>query len=157
MQGVAGLPGPVGPQGSQGFAGPAGPRGADVAWQPFSDIQFDFDKADVRPFEAGQIARLAAFLQENPSYRVELEGFADPRGSEAYNKALSTRRVNAVCEALVAAGIARDRIAGAGYGKLNPKCTQDTESCWQEDRRVEVIVLPRVGVEAASLHPGGGK
>ena len=84
-QGLAGLPGPAGPSGPQGAQGPAGARGVDVVLQPFGDIQFDFAKADLRPSEAKRVSQLAAYLRENPTLHVELEGFAVPRGSQAYN------------------------------------------------------------------------
>lgn len=156
-QGVAGLPGPAGAPGPQGVQGPAGARGADVAWQPFGDIQFAFDKADLRPSDAKRLAELAAYLKQNPTFRVEIEGFADPRGSQTHNIRLSTRRVTAVREALVAAGVPNEQILVGAYGELNPKCAAAAEECWQQDRRVEVIVLPTTERKATSLRTDNGK
>jgi outer membrane protein OmpA-like peptidoglycan-associated protein len=159
-QGVAGLPGlagPQGPQGVQGVQGPAGPRGADLAWQSFGDIQFDFDKAAIRPSETDKIATLVAYLKDNPTFRVELEGFADPRGAQTYNVKLSTKRVSAVREALIASGIQGERISIAAYGELNPRCAAKGEDCWGQDRRVEVIVLPTDQPQPVSLRTGNGK
>ena len=78
-QGVAGLPGPEGPQGPVGAQGPAGARGADFVWQQFGDVHFDVALADLRPPEAVKVSQLPAYLKENPTFRVELEGFTDPR------------------------------------------------------------------------------
>ena len=150
-QGVAGLPGPAGPAGAPGVAGASG---VDLTWHAFSDIQFDLDRADLRPSEVNKVAELAAYLTQNPTFRVELEGYADPRGSQEYNMKLSTRRVDAVRDALIAAGIARDRILVGAYGQLNLKCAQAAEDCLQQDRRVEVIVLPTGERKAASLRTG---
>jgi outer membrane protein OmpA-like peptidoglycan-associated protein len=58
-------------------------NGADLQWARFSDIQFDLDRADLRSAEAGKVEQLATYLKQNPSFRVEIEGFADPRGSQA--------------------------------------------------------------------------
>ncbi len=154
-QGVAGLPGPAGPQGAQGPQGLVGARGADLVWQPVSDVHFAFNKADLLPSETGKVSELAAYLKQNPAYQVELEGFADPRGTQAYNLKLSTRRVHAVREALIGAGVPADRILIGAYGELNRKCAEKSEQCWQQDRRVEVIVLPTS--EAASLRTGNGR
>ncbi len=155
LQGVAGLPGPAGPQGSEGPQGPVGPRGADLVWQPVGDLHFAFNKAELLPSEAAKVAELAAYLKQNPSYHVELEGFADPRGSQAYNLKLSTRRVHAVRDALITAGVPKDQILVGAYGELNRKCAEQKEACWQQDRRVEVTVLPTT--EAASLRMGNRK
>lgn len=156
-QGVAGLGGPAGPAGAPGTQGTAGTRGADLAWRQFGDVQFDVDKAVLRPSDADRVSELAAYLKQNPTFRVELEGFADPRGSETYNMKLSTRRVNAVRDALIAAGVEKERILVGAYGELNPKCTQNAEECWQRDRRVEMIVLPTTDLKATTLRTGNGK
>ncbi len=156
-QGVAGLTGPVGPQGPQGAQGPPGQRGADLAWRQFGDVRFEVGKADLRPSDADKVLELAAYLKQNPTFRVELEGFADPRGSEAYNMKISTRRVNAVRDALIAAGIDKERILVGAYGELNLKCTQNAEECWQQVRRVEIIVLPTTDLKAMTLRTGNGK
>lgn len=157
VQGVAGLPGPAGPAGAQGPQGPVGARGADLVWLPFGDVQFAFDKTALRPWDANRILQLAAFLKENPTYRVEIEGFADPRGAQGYNLKLSTRRVEGVRDALIAAGVPKSRILAGAYGELNPKCLQPAEDCWQQDRRVEVIVLPTGELGAVSLRTGNEK
>jgi peptidoglycan-associated lipoprotein len=165
-QGVAGLQGPAGPQGVAGLQGPQGPAGAaglagepgkNLVWQPVRDIQFELNKAELRAVEASKIDQLAAYLKQNPSYRVEIEGFADPRGSQNYNLKLSEKRVTAVRDALIAAGVPKERILIGAYGKLNPKCAAKGEECWQQDRRVEVIVLPMTELTTLSMRTGNGK
>jgi peptidoglycan-associated lipoprotein len=150
-QGVAGLPGPAGPAGAQGTAGTSG---TSLTWHAFSDILFELGQARLGPSEVNKVAELATYLVQNPTFVVELEGYADPRGSQAYNMKLSTRRVDAVRDALMAAGIAKDRILVGAYGELNLKCAQAEEECLRQDRRVEVIVLPRGERKAASLRTG---
>lgn len=166
--GVAGLQGPQGPMGPagspgaqgvaglQGPVGPAGVNGADLQWARFSDIQFDLNRADLRSAEAGKVEQLATYLKQNPSFRVEIEGFADPRGSQAYNIKLSTQRVNAVRDALIAQGVSQDRILIGAYGKLNRKTEGTDEMAWQQDRRVEMIVLP-MGAPATTSFTTNGK
>ena len=79
-----------------------GAKGADFVWTAFSDVLFDFDRADIRADEARKVAELASVLKSNPGYKVELEAFTDPRGPDKYNLALSRRRVEAVRSALIA-------------------------------------------------------
>jgi outer membrane protein OmpA-like peptidoglycan-associated protein len=156
-QGIAGPAGPMGPQGVVGAQGPAGPKGTDLVWASYGNVLFDFAKADIRPGEQGKLAALATFLKAHPTYTVELEGFADPRGTQDYNLQLTRRRVEAVRAALTEAGVPAPSIVTGSYGKLNAKCTEQNEACWQQDRRVEIVILPRTDAEAASPRLTGDK
>jgi peptidoglycan-associated lipoprotein len=142
--GSMGVTGPMGPGGAQGAAGVAGMIGAPGAtapgWAKFNNILFDFDKSDIRVDETSKVAAVAAYLNQNPSAKVGLDGYADPRGTDAYNQGLSERRVNAIHEALVKAGVPSHKIQTGAFGEKRLKCGEKTEECWQRDRRVEVLV-----------------
>lgn len=153
-QGLAGPVGPVGPEGASGPQGSEGPKGADLVWRSFGNVQFSFNEATVQPSDAETIAQVAEYVRQNPGLVVELEGYTDPRGTQAYNLRLSERRVNAVREALVAAGVPRENIAAGAYGKLGPLCGEKTEACFSQNRRVEVLVVPELpGRTAGSASP----
>jgi outer membrane protein OmpA-like peptidoglycan-associated protein len=151
-QGMAGPAGPAGPQGpqgpqglggAQGVAGSAGAQGAAGAvanWTKFRDILFDFDKSDIRSNETMKVSDIASYVQQNPSSMVGIDGYADPRGTDKYNQALSERRVNAIRDALMSAGVPRDKIHTGAFGEMRLKCQEATEACWQSDRRVEVLI-----------------
>ena len=113
---------------------------ASTSWTKFNDILFDFDKSDIRANETSKMTDIAAYLQQNPSATVGIDGYADPRGSDQYNQALSERRVNAIRDALMKAGVARDKIQTGAFGEMRLKCQEATEECWQSDRRVEVLI-----------------
>ena len=138
----AGPQGPAGPVGPVGPAGPPGPKGTDAVWVTFADIQFDFDRWNVRDSERGQIAKVANFLKLNPKFRLGIDGHADPRGTDPYNLVLSQKRVNAVRDALLRAGIPIERIYTGYFGEKRLKCPETTEDCYQKDRRVEIFVGP---------------
>jgi peptidoglycan-associated lipoprotein len=149
--GVAGPAGPAGPAGSaglagvsgpQGPAGPQGPQGVASVWQAFRDFHFDFDKSNVRADEASKIKDIVAFMNQNPTFEIGIEGFADPRGTDAYNQALSERRVIAIRDALVAQGASAAKIRSGAEGEKNRNCGEATEGCFQKNRRVEVFVRP---------------
>jgi outer membrane protein OmpA-like peptidoglycan-associated protein len=76
--GPAGPPGMAGVSGPQGPMGPSGPQGVAAVWESFRDIHFDFDKSDVRANEVAKIKDIAAFMKQNPTYEIGIEGFADP-------------------------------------------------------------------------------
>lgn len=155
-QGIAGAQGPMGPAGPAGLVGFTGPRGADFVWTAFADVLFDFDRAMLREDERAKLAQLAAVLKQNPGYRVELEGFADPRGTNTYNLALSRRRVEAVRMALIEAGVPEATIVTGAYGEMTLKCTEETDACWQSDRRVEVMVIPATPATIGGASPRFG-
>jgi peptidoglycan-associated lipoprotein len=56
-----------------------------------------------------------------------------------YNLALGERRASTVKEALIRQGVDPSRIATISYGKEKPFCTQDDETCWQENRRDHIV------------------
>jgi outer membrane protein OmpA-like peptidoglycan-associated protein len=144
--GFAGATGPAGPAGPMGAQGPAGPMGSQAAaadikhWSSFSNILFDFDKSAIRSDETSKVAEIAAYLKQNPTTRLGIDGHTDPRGTDPYNQNLSERRVNTINEAIVAAGIPANRIHTGAFGESQLKCHESTEACWQSDRRVEVLI-----------------
>ena len=111
-----------------------------MQWESFSDFLFDFDKSDIRGSESGKASAIAVHMQANPSVKIGIDGYADPRGTNRYNLALSQRRVEAVKGALVAAGVPAGKIQTGFFGEARLKCDESTEACWQRDRRVEVFV-----------------
>lgn len=146
MTGAAGATGPMGPSGPTGAQGPAGPMGPQATaaeiknWATFGNFLFDTDKSEVRANETSKISDIAAYMQKNPSVQVGIDGFADPRGTDAYNQSLSERRVNTIRDALVAAGVPSDKIRTGAFGEQRIKCHEFNEACWQSDRRVEVLM-----------------
>jgi len=96
----------------------------------------------VRTDERDTIKQIVQFMKEHPTFEVGLEGYADPRGTDAYNQALSERRVNAIRSALVTGGASAAAIRIGAHGEKNRNCSEDSEGCFQKNRRVEVFVRP---------------
>jgi peptidoglycan-associated lipoprotein len=101
--------------------------------QNVKDIYFDYDKSDIR--DQASIQADVAFLQQHPNISFTVEGHCDERGSTEYNLALGDNRASAVKNALVAGGIAADRVKTVSLGKEKPFCTESNEACWQQNRR----------------------
>ena len=99
------------------------------------DIFFDYDKYSVRNGDESVLTQDAAFLRSHPDMRVVIGGYCDERGSNEYNLALGENRADSAQKLLIASGIASNRIRVVSYGKEKPFCNDDTESCWQENRR----------------------
>jgi outer membrane protein OmpA-like peptidoglycan-associated protein len=79
----------------------------------------------------------AAWLRANPHARVRVEGHSDQRGGPHENARLAERRAQAAKEALVARGITPERIEIVTYGETRPLCTEASEECWAQNRRVQ--------------------
>ena len=129
----------MGPAGTPGAVGAPGAIDRPLL---ISDILFDFDKSDVRASETDKIKAVADFAKQNAGFQIGLDGYADPRGTGGYNQKLSDRRVKAVSDALVAAGVPAGQIRTGAFGEQNRNCTESTEECYQRNRRVEVFVRP---------------
>jgi outer membrane protein OmpA-like peptidoglycan-associated protein len=150
VAGERGPAGPTGPTGAQGPAGPVGPQtmvgsenrmvsfGKGNNSAAFRDILFDTDKSDIRSNEMSKITDIAAHVEQNAPMEVSIGGYADPRGTDQHNQGLSERRVNAIRDALVKAGVASDKIQTSAFGEQKPLCNESTDACWQRDRRVDV-------------------
>jgi peptidoglycan-associated lipoprotein len=107
----------------------------DLFSNSIKDAYFNLDKADIRPDAEQSLTGDANLLKEQPTAKFTIEGQCDDRGSEEYNLALGDRRANAAKSFLVSAGLSADRIDTISYGKNQPVCTDQTEECWQKNRR----------------------
>jgi len=99
---------------------------------------FDFNKAAVKPAGAEVLDGIVKTLKEHPTEKVEIEGYTDSIGSDAYNLKLSERRADAVKDFLVRQGIAASRITTKGLGKANPIAPNNTAEGRAKNRRAEV-------------------
>ncbi|MCG6117037.1 MAG: peptidoglycan-associated lipoprotein Pal [Aquimonas sp.] len=106
-------------------------------------VYFDFDQADIKSEFAQILGCHAKYLRDRPSARITLEGHADERGSREYNLGLGERRGNAVNGALVANGGSASQLTVVSYGEERPTCNDTNESCWSQNRRVEIVYTAR--------------
>jgi len=104
------------------------------------DINFDFDKYDIRPADAKILDASAAWLKSNPRNLLLIEGHTDERGTAEYNLALGERRAKAAMSYLVALGIQANRISIISYGSEQGLCKERGESCWARNRRDHFLV-----------------
>jgi peptidoglycan-associated lipoprotein len=104
------------------------------------DIFFDFDSYDIRSDAQPLLSQNASFLNQHPSLKVVIGGFADERGSTEYNLALGENRANAAKQALVTGGVSPDRLRTVSYGKEKQFCTESNEACWQLNRRAQFSI-----------------
>jgi OmpA-OmpF porin, OOP family len=102
-------------------------------------IQFDFDKAEIKPDSKPTLDEIAKFLTAEPSISVVVTGHTDAKGGFDYNVDLSRRRAGAVVEDLARRGIAVERLTPFGAGMASPVASNDDETGRAKNRRVELV------------------
>ena len=103
------------------------------------DVPFGYDSYELNAAGRDVLAANAAWLNENPGTRTEIEGHSDDRGTIEYNLALGARRAKAAKDYLVSLGIAPERLSTISYGEELPLCREPNESCYARNRRVHFI------------------
>ncbi|MBB3901184.1 outer membrane protein OmpA-like peptidoglycan-associated protein [Methylobacterium brachythecii] len=104
-------------------------------------IQFDFDKATIKPESRPTLAEIAKVISDNPGLKLEIVGHTDDKGKDAYNLALSNRRAASVVSDLQGSfGVARSRLTSRGAGVSQPLVPNDSDANRAKNRRVELIV-----------------
>ena len=129
----------TGTRGQPGMTAP-GPAASDAGSVSLRDIMFDFDTASIRPSEMNKISEVGAYLKQNPSIRVGIDGSTDlSRGTNQYNVELSEQRIANVRDALIKTGVSGDRIDTGRFAADRVKCNDSTEECSRREGRVEVM------------------
>ena len=112
--------------------------------QPSLDltIQFDLDSAVIREESKKPLQDLATALKDGRlgSFKFQVEGHTDSRGTAAYNEALSARRAESVATYLSTEGVTPDRLVSVGKGFREPVDTVDTKAAI--NRRVRIVTQP---------------
>ena len=119
-------------------AGAEGDMGSEAAFhQNVQDIFFGYDSFDIRPDAQSSVEAAARYLNAHPAIRLVVGGYCDDRGSAEYNLTLAQNRADSAKAALVSAGVDTNRIRTVSFGKERQFCTDETEECWQQNRRAQ--------------------
>jgi peptidoglycan-associated lipoprotein len=114
------------------------PAATPAGLQP---VHFDFNQALIA-VQAREILKAnAEWLKANPQVKVRIEGNCDERGTREYNQTLGQRRAASAKKYLMDMGIPGKRILMISYGKEKSSCSDNTESCWQKNRRDDFAVV----------------
>jgi peptidoglycan-associated lipoprotein len=108
---------------------------ADKEASQFADIQFAFDRFDLRPDAREILGMHAKWLTAHPEFIVRIEGNCDERGTVEYNMALGQRRAATAMKYLVDLGVGKNRISTISYGKERPLDPGHDEEALAKNRR----------------------
>jgi peptidoglycan-associated lipoprotein len=100
-------------------------------------IYFEYDASDITDDSRAKLDAKVPVLTQNTGVRIRISGHTDSRGSDEYNLALGQRRAAAAKRYLTDRGIDGGRIEIVSFGEERPKCTDEAESCWLQNRRDE--------------------
>lgn len=109
---------------------------------------FSFNQSALGNHPSYELDSLANFMHRHPSVIIEVGGYTDGKGGEAYNLKLAQKRVDACIRYLVKKGIPKDRLVGRAYGEccpLEPETIngKDNPAARERNRRVEYRVVDR--------------
>lgn len=127
------------------------PRLMEIALSPIkvggnvvlNNVFFDTNSIALKDESRVELDKLAAFLEINPTVKIELQGHTDNVGTAAFNFDLSTKRAKAVVDYLTGKGIAPARLSHKGYGYTKPVADNDTEEGRALNRRTEMAVVEK--------------
>jgi len=105
-----------------------------------NEVLFDFNSSALRPASRDALRQMASVFQQYPNTTLQIEGFTDSIGTQAYNQRLSVRRADAVADYLGSIGVNEGRMQTLGFGENQPVASNNTASGRQQNRRVEIHV-----------------
>jgi outer membrane protein OmpA-like peptidoglycan-associated protein len=106
------------------------------------NITFDLNESSIKPSFSGTLESVALVLKEYDKTIIQIEGHTDSSGSDSYNQLLSERRASSVRDFLLNQGIEPKRTRAVGYGERYPVASNDTAAGREQNRRVELTLVP---------------
>lgn len=107
-------------------------------------VYFDFDKSNVKPGEVTKLETVAAKMKTLGADKALLiEGHADERGTEEYNRALGERRALEVRSTLIRLGLDPANVVTISYGEDRPAVPGHNEAVWAKNRRAQIVLLTK--------------
>jgi outer membrane protein OmpA-like peptidoglycan-associated protein len=106
------------------------------------NVTFAVDSSDISASFYPVLDSVALVLNEFDKTLVEVAGHTDSTGSESYNQSLSQKRSGSVTAYLTSRSVRSDRLISVGAGETRPIATNDTAAGRQQNRRVEITIVP---------------
>jgi peptidoglycan-associated lipoprotein len=101
----------------------------------FKDVNFDFDKYNIRAEDGAILKGDSNWFKANPGKKVKIEGHCDERGTVEYNLVLGQKRADATKKYLQDLGVDGKTMETVSYGKERPVDPGHNEAAWAKNRR----------------------
>lgn len=107
-----------------------------------SSITFDVGKSNINGNFYSVLNSVSQVVQEHDQTLIEIQGHTDSTGSNEFNQRLSEQRAAAVSQYFSSNGVNPVRLASYGHGENYPVASNDTDYGRQQNRRVEIVLVP---------------
>ena len=104
-------------------------------------VYFDFNQALLSEESQTQLKDEIQQIQDKDELTLTIRGYTDQQGPDTYNQALGLKRAEAVKQYLVSLGMPADSIQVESLGKEGALCTEETEACYQQNRRAHLALI----------------
>ena len=113
-----------------------------LSYSKWSNLLFDFNKADIKPEHGQKINRLAKQLNKYDLHKLKIVGHTDDIGNPEYNQKLSEERAQSVASIFVQQGFKQNDLTAVGRGSSQPFVPNTSDENHASNRRVAVIIIP---------------
>jgi OOP family OmpA-OmpF porin len=122
-------------------------------------IQFEYNKAEIKPESFGLLDEIADVILKNPQIKeLSIEGHTDGDGSPKSNRKLSDNRAKSVKKYLVDKGVAEAMLLTKGWGEDKPVADNDSDEGKAKNRRVEFLITKQDEIKkAVEVDPATGE
>lgn len=117
-------------------------------------VTFDTASYSLKPAFRNTLDQVAASMIQYPNSLIDVYGFTDSTGSEAFNMRLSQQRASAVANYLSARGVSSARIRSQGFGETQFVASNETADGRARNRRVEIKIVPVTQEDVAAARAG---
>lgn len=113
-----------------------------LAGRLYADVMFRTGSADLPSDVGGKLEELGKLVAAHSKLEIQLNGFADPRGTPEQNLELSLRRADAVREALIRGGASPEQIVITAHGEDLTTASENDIEAYAWERRVSLAIRP---------------
>ena len=113
-----------------------------LSYSKWSNLLFDFNKANIKPEHVQEINRLAKQLNKYDLHKLKIVGHTDDIGNPEYNQKLSEERAPSVASIFVQQGFKQNDLTAVGRGSSQPFVPNTSDENRANNRRVAVIIIP---------------
>lgn len=107
----------------------------------FKSLYFGFGDYSIASSMENRISLNSGIASSNTSSKIKIEGNCDEFGTDEYNYALGLKRAKAVKDSMISKGVDAESMVIVSFGESNPVCSNPTDGCYAQNRRVDLHLV----------------